>query len=351
MRILLLALVACTRPAPVTPPVAQPAGCPPAPAVSQPPVLDDPAVIAQSRAFLNALDARDIAVFQDLVGPGFVLFEEQRHWNAEHFVTRMAESNAKQKPKRTRTCKDELVWKSGTAIIYAGLCAEVSPPTDQAASETWEGWNTVVWAQHGDRWKVAQWLWQKGGTASERDMWNETFRRSKGFNQEPNAHLVASVKGRKPGAALDVAMGQGRNALYLASQGWKVTGVDISDEGIRKAKEAAARRKLKLETIEADVDTFDLGTARWDLVTMIYAGADVKLIERIKPSLRRGGLFVVEVFHIDATKGTALGGFATDALAKLFGEGWKVVTNQVVEDTADWGLGKTKLVRFTAQKL
>jgi SAM-dependent methyltransferase len=92
-------------------------------------------------------------------------------------------------------------------------------------------------------------------------------------------------------------MGQGRNAVYLASKGWKVTGIDISDEGVRIARETAAKQKLALDAIETDSDTWDFGTSRWALVTMIYSGADVPTVERVKTSLRRGGLFVVEVFH------------------------------------------------------
>src|SRR5207244_3317048 len=100
--------------------------------------------------------------------------------------------------------------------------------------------------------------------------------------------------------ALDIAMGQGRNAVFLASQHWKVTGVDISDEGIRIAKEDAARRKLTLDTVESDIDKYDLGKDKWDLIAMIYAGNDMKLIERIKPALRKKGIFVTEYFAADS---------------------------------------------------
>jgi methylase of polypeptide subunit release factors len=52
----------------------------------------------------------------------------------------------------------------------------------------------------------------------------------------PTALLVDTVKGKKPGVALDVGMGQGRNAVYLASQGWDVTGMDISQAGLDAAR-------------------------------------------------------------------------------------------------------------------
>src|SRR5439155_10668659 len=122
------------------------------------------------------------------------------------------------------------------------------------------------------------------------------FKQADFFNLKPNQTLIDAVKGKKSGTALDIAMGQGRNAVFLATQGWKVTGVDISAEGIKQAKEAAAKQKVKLDTVEADIDTYDLGKDRWDLVTLIYAGNDPKLIERIKPAIKKGGMFVVEFF-------------------------------------------------------
>src|SRR5262249_31981690 len=64
---------------------------------------------------------------------------------------------------------------------------------------------------------------------SDRKAYDEIY--SKGsdvFSAGPNAFMVRTISGRKPGRALDVAMGQGRNALWLASQGWAVTGFDIS---------------------------------------------------------------------------------------------------------------------------
>src|SRR5262249_16296955 len=57
------------------------------------------------------------------------------------------------------------------------------------------------------------------------------------FSQEPNAFLVRSVREVKPGTALDVAMGQGRNSVFLAMQGWDVTGYDLSDQGMAIAKQ------------------------------------------------------------------------------------------------------------------
>jgi SAM-dependent methyltransferase len=311
--------------------------------------LDAPAVIARTHAFMSAVDRADVAAFEGFVAPGFVLFEEQRFMDAARIATNMRRRLDERAQSRTRTCSSERVFGRGGAVVYIGLCKEQFPARGESPATTYEGWNTVVWAGDGEAARVAHWAWQKGGLDAERAMWNETFRKSVGFRREPNRHLVAMVKDRAPGTALDVAMGQGRNAVFLASKRWKVTGVDISDEGIRIANEAAAKQGLAIDTVEHDVDTYDFGVDRWDLVTMIYAGDDVGWIERIKPSIRPGGLFVVECFHDDAVAGTGIGGFGTGELARLFA-GWTIVHDEVVEDAADWAPGKTKLVRFAAQK-
>ena len=103
--------------------------------------------------------------------------------------------------------------------------------------------------------------------------------------------------------------------------------------------------------MQSDVAKYDLGTNKWDLITMIYAGNDLALVDRIKPALKKGGLFVTEYFAADSplAKGGA-GGWDNKALEAAFKDGWKILRSEEVEDIADWGERKTKLVRFVAQK-
>jgi SAM-dependent methyltransferase len=143
-------------------------------------------------------------------------------------------------------------------------------------------------------------------------------------------------------------MGQGRNALYLASQGWHTTGFDIADEGLRLAREEADAKHVELTAVQADVDAFDFGTARWDLVTMIYAGSSTKMIEKIQRSLKPGGRFVLEFFA--RKPGRDSGGFAAGQLAQLFATGFDILRDEVVEDTPDWAQSRATLVRFVARK-
>jgi 2-polyprenyl-3-methyl-5-hydroxy-6-metoxy-1,4-benzoquinol methylase len=76
---------------------------------------------------------------------------------------------------------------------------------------------------------------------SSQEVWNELFAKREGVEHRFNKFLAESVKERKPGKALDVGMGQGRNSLFLAALGWDVTGFDISDVAVRQAQ--AERRR------------------------------------------------------------------------------------------------------------
>lgn len=94
--------------------------------------------------------------------------------------------------------------------------------------------------------------------------WNDIFTSTAKEEFLPNTFLASVIEGRKPGTALDIAMGQGRNALLLAARGWKVTGFDISEVAVKRAREEAETKAVRFEAVTADVSTFDYGAERWD---------------------------------------------------------------------------------------
>jgi SAM-dependent methyltransferase len=155
-----------------------------------------------------------------------------------------------------------------------------------------------------------------GANPSAQDVqrWNRIFETQEySSDLPPNAFLVKTSETRQPGTALDIAMGQGRNALALAARGWTVTGFDFSDVAVANAKMLARQRGLNLSAVVGDVDTFDYGTNRWDLVAAVYIhgllNAD-KVIQSLKP----GGIVVVEGFHRDGLNS----GYQTNELLRLF---------------------------------
>jgi 2-polyprenyl-3-methyl-5-hydroxy-6-metoxy-1,4-benzoquinol methylase len=115
------------------------------------------------------------------------------------------------------------------------------------------------------------------------------------FLQTPSAVVISAIAGRRAGKALDVGMGQGRNSVYLASQGWDVTGFDPSREGVRIARSNAEKAGVTIRALVARDDEFQYGENQWDLVVMTYVRDLTKDdAERFWKALRPGGLVVYE---------------------------------------------------------
>jgi len=105
----------------------------------------------------------------------------------------------------------------------------------------------------------------------EREDWNR--KHAEGgmlFGVEPNRFLVAEVEDLPPGRALDVACGAGRNAVWLASRGWTVTGVDFSDVALENARALAVSRRVDVEWVRADVREWQPPAGAFDLVAVLY---------------------------------------------------------------------------------
>lgn len=170
------------------------------------------------------------------------------------------------------------------------------------------------------------------------------------FTREPNAFLVEAVRNRKPGRALDVGMGQGRNALFLARLGWEVTGFDSADEGIRQAKAEAARLALRLNAEVNTFDSFDFGDEKWDLVVLTYEPTKI-IAPRVARALRPGGIVVVEDRHLDTRRVWPTGTFGDNELISLF-PGLRVLRYEDVWSRPDWSAKKLdeRLVRLLAEK-
>jgi SAM-dependent methyltransferase len=173
------------------------------------------------------------------------------------------------------------------------------------------------------------------------------------FSVKPNATLMAAIEGRKPGRALDVGMGQGRNAVGLAAQGWDVTGFDVSAEGLAVAKANAARAGVNLTAVQESTERFDFGTNQWDLIAMIYVpnGAeDPAYAQRLLRSLRPGGLVVIESFASDKSQaGRRPVDIDPGDLLKAF-TGFRILRFEDTDGVSDWDPQTTTLVRLIAQK-
>ena len=186
-------------------------------------------------------------------------------------------------------------------------------------------------------------------TEAQRERWNRIFSEPRpNIRTEANEFVVRVASELKPGAALDIGMGVGRNALFLARRGWKVTGVDLSDTAVQKAKEEAEAAKLPLTAVREDMFAFDYGTDRYDLVVFTYMGGEAQgMADKITAALKPGGLLVIE--HFLRQEGMTLG-YPAGVLPTLYPK-LEVLRYAEEEGKPDYDQQvKGKVVRLLARK-
>ncbi|MEX0797782.1 MAG: class I SAM-dependent methyltransferase, partial [Acidimicrobiia bacterium] len=104
-----------------------------------------------------------------------------------------------------------------------------------------------------------------------RESWNQRYQGSDlVWSAAPNAALVGEVSGMNPGRALDLGCGEGRNSIWLAEQGWDVTGVDFSNVAIERARAIAAQRGVSVKWEVADLNEYEPPRRWFDLVVDLY---------------------------------------------------------------------------------
>ena len=134
------------------------------------------------------------------------------------------------------------------------------------------------------------------GTSTSREKWESRYRAGDYVpNREPVPFLAAEARKLKPGRALCLAAGAGRNAVFLAELGFAVTAVDIAPAGLAWCRRLAAERGVEVETIAADVLSFDAGVESWDLVTNLYFH-EPAVFARVRSALRSGGHFLFQTY-------------------------------------------------------
>jgi len=138
-------------------------------------------------------------------------------------------------------------------------------------------------------------------TASDpsRERWNRRWAGEERVHAStaPSRFVVAEVAGLRPGAALDLACGAGRNAVWLAGQGWRVTAVDFSAVALRMARGLEAERRVSVEWVEADVLAWMPPARAYDLVCVLYlqlpAAERRTALGRAAAAVRPGGTLLV----------------------------------------------------------
>jgi 2-polyprenyl-3-methyl-5-hydroxy-6-metoxy-1,4-benzoquinol methylase len=180
------------------------------------------------------------------------------------------------------------------------------------------------------------------GQQDDSSFWDKVYKGDQTiFVHRPTALLVSAIAGRRPGKALDIGMGQGRNSIFLAQQGWEVTGFDPSEEGVRQARERATKLGLHLRALVAREEDFDLGTEQWDLIVLTYVRRlHLGDADHFARALRPRGIFVYENNNI---------GKQNELLQYFLA--WRILHFEDLDTSSDWHPEQTQRVeRLVAEK-
>jgi SAM-dependent methyltransferase len=150
-------------------------------------------------------------------------------------------------------------------------------------------------------------------------MWDERYSSEEyAYGTKPNEFLEENVNQLPKGKILSIAEGEGRNAVFLAKQGYSVTAVDASIVGLNKARKLAAENGVVVEFIHADLANYDLGENKWDGIVSIFfplpSALRRELYKKVEVALKPNGVFLIEAYTPAQLKHGTGGGNSEDAM-------------------------------------
>lgn len=150
-------------------------------------------------------------------------------------------------------------------------------------------------------------------------MWDERYNTDEYvYGVKPNDFLYNNVNELPKGKILSLAEGEGRNALFLAKQGYQVTAVDSSSVGLKKAEKLANEHKVDIEFVHADLAKYDIGQECWDGIVSIFCPLPSAIRKRVYNNLQLGlkpsGVFLLEAYTPKQVELTTGGGKDKDVM-------------------------------------
>lgn len=171
----------------------------------------------------------------------------------------------------------------------------------------------------------------------------------------PSALVLETAANLQPGTALDIGMGNGRNAIYLARKGWKVTGIDISREAVKQAQAEAKKLNVSMEARVSRLEDLPPYQNRFDLILCMYIqDVATKNAKMIVDMLKPGGLLIIEGYHQAAAPALAgQPGYSTNQLLRTFNR-LHILRYEDREMLPEWNAGqanaRTPVIRLVARK-
>lgn len=133
------------------------------------------------------------------------------------------------------------------------------------------------------------------------NFWDERYKATAyAYGEEPNRFMVEQLKQLTPGKILFPGEGEGRNAVYAATQNWEVSAFDISTEGRKKALLLAQKRNTTIDYQIMNYETVDFPTESFDCIVLIFAHIHANkrttIHRKLASFLKPGGYFLMESF-------------------------------------------------------
>ena len=134
---------------------------------------------------------------------------------------------------------------------------------------------------------------------TDQTRWNKKYEGKEfALGKEPNPFLKKYLSLLPRGKALDIAAGEGRNAVFLATHGFEVDAVDISEKGLRKIRKLAKEAGVRVHTILSDLDVYPIEKKKYDLIVNFYF-LRRSLLPRMKKGLKKGGKVIFETYTLE----------------------------------------------------
>lgn len=195
--------------------------------------------------------------------------------------------------------------------------------------------------------------------------WDERFSGEEyAYGKEPNDFLrIRAHMLPRRGKILCLCEGEGRNAVYLAGLGFKVTAMDGSKAGMEKALRLAEEKNVDLQYHVSDIQNFDMGKEKWDGIVSIFAHFPPKLTKdvykRAQTALKDNGIFILEGYNAEQLEYNTGGPPNADMMASLNTLKASFKTFQFLHqiDTirdvteGEFHTGEASVTQFIAQKI
>ncbi len=153
------------------------------------------------------------------------------------------------------------------------------------------------------------------------------------YGKEPVPFLRENVDLLPNGKALDIAMGEGRNGVFLATQGFEVLGLDISEVGLAKAHRLAEENGVEIKTAIVDLENYDMPKDAYEvIICMYYLQRD--LFPKIKEALKSGGMAVIQTYNVNYLKYANFNKkylLEINELLEIF-KGYKIIRHDIYDD-------------------